>query len=189
MKQFFGYTPDGIIYWQFVMRGGFPDGCNLDDPNCDNELAKACIKSALSGNPDEELAGIVKYECACSPEVGLCQCYVEKKTNSYVSDGQLLNKPETDIVLDGQNLDMDEEVIKPAGTLFSLKVLGYGIPDGSKCTLRQNLLGNSEEMEITFNNGESTELTFKAPGPGIRGTISIVGKYVRHFRAFVRGAV
>jgi len=194
MIHYFGYKADGSIGWTFARAGGFDglDSCNLDDPNCTDALAKAMIASAMKSPNAEQMVGIVKYECTCSPHEyvdRVCDCTSKAKDSSYVSVSErvLKTKPDSKLLVDGKEVKHGDVVVKEPGKLFTVKLLG-DIPDGSIAYLSHRmLLPTDEDRELVFNSGVSTEVTMRAPAQGLTGVIGILGPHVNRVKVFIKG--
>ena len=191
MKHFYGYTPDGKLWWTFVHTGGFPVGCDLDDPECTDPLVLHLLANYnVNQTHNETLQGIVKYECACDPEVGICSCAPTKRLQAFSDNGTLTDKPDVTLIVDGVTVASDDTITKYPGQLFTLKVQAdtpAEIPDDETADVFSAAMLETPQALLTFTNGISNELTLRAPAQGITGHLSVLGKLVKHHRIFIKG--
>ena len=192
MKHYYGYTPEGNLWWTFVHTGGFPDGCNLDDPACTNPLA-VHLRANYDVNQThgETLQGIVIYDCPCPAEVGVCDCTATKKNLSYCNDsGDLCDKPAVDVIISGAVVPHESTITKYPSQLFTIKlqeVVPSTIPDGETATINSDGLLASGTEELTFTSGITNEVALRAPAQGSTAFLSVIGKLVVLYRLSVKG--
>jgi len=198
MRNFFGYTTDGLLYWQLVKTGGFPAGCDLDDPSCTDPLAVKLRQKVAASNVEHTLGGIVEFNCDCSctcgKQSGVCVCQVcgcpsDKKDSSYydIALGALVDKPNVTTVINSSPIENNSTTVLPPSSLFTVKLEGASVPDGEAVTLYIDKLHANDNVTLTFTDGKTNEVTFRAPAQGLTGCFTMVSKYVTKFTAFVKG--
>jgi hypothetical protein len=190
MRHFFGYKDDGTLFIQIVHTGGHANDCNIDDPDCTHELAQTIRVSAQAAadNNGVTLQGIVEYICPCPSSMAICNCVPAKRANAYYCpiNACLVDKPDTQVVVDGVTMTNLAELIRPPGSLFTVKVLGETINDGETVELRQAYLHPTTTHTLTFTNGVSAELTLTVPAQGLTGFFNVWGKYVSPIIVYVK---
>ncbi|MHA2063859.1 MAG: hypothetical protein ACXABY_05670 [Candidatus Thorarchaeota archaeon] len=192
MKHYYGYTPEGKLWWTFVHTGGFPADCNLDDPNCTNPLALHLLANYnVNQTHGETLQGIVNYTCPCPTEVGICECVTTKKNLSYCdANGDLRAKPDVDVIISGSVVSHDSSITKYPSQLFTIKlqeVVPSTIPDGETATVTSEGLLESGQEELTFTSGVTNEVTLRAPAQGYTAFLTVVGNLIVFYKAAVKG--
>ncbi len=194
MRHYYGYTPAGKLWWTFVHTGGFPAGCDLDDPNCTDPLVVHLLANyGVNQTHSETLQGIVKYDCPCDPEVGICDCPPTKRALTFSdADGVMVDKPVTEMVISGSVVATDATITKYPSQVFTIKlqeVTPDSMPDGATATVYSDEMLETGLGELTFTAGATNEVTLRAPAQGVTGNIFIDGLMIIPSRAFVKGYV
>jgi len=196
MKHFFSYEPDGTLYQQVVIKGGFPDDCNIDDPACTHPLSIHIreVQARLQAKPDNPWthSGMVKFECPCDESEGVCGCAPVKRLDAFwcTDTDCLRDKPAIDVLIDGSPVAHDARITRYPNQLFTCKVVAETpseIPDGAIATLWSAEMLEDGEITLTFTGGQSNEVTLRAPAQGITGKLVMLGLHVKVHRVFIKG--
>lgn len=183
MKHFFGATPDGRLHWSFIMSGGY-DGTSVDldaadpqDPHAQHLLS--VYNKNMSGS--ETLDCIVVFECPCPPGGdATCDCPGNKRMSAYCENGQLVDKPACQVLLDGTPIAGETLATRAPNTLFTVQVVGDPVdhPDGATVEVYSTSMLENNKVTLTFTGGQTNTATLRAPAQGAIAQFSVVGKLV-----------
>ena len=118
------------------------------------------------------LFGPVAYDCLCDPEDISCVCSGPAVNNHYISGGSLITKPTMAIKIDGNVVANGAEIQKVPGSFVNFQLVA-DIPDGHQIALRFEgaLLTLEQNPTLTFDNGSSNSVLFRAPAQGLIGRV------------------
>jgi len=195
VRHYIWYKADGAIGGQEVHGGGFPNDCDLTDPDTQNPLAQQLRANRIRLNP--EFAGYLAYDCSCDPSEVWCQCPYHKQATSYVDDGEIVARPTVTMVVDGVDTPSntaDAPLLRTPGANLSIKFRAPEVPNGVQIVVpRQASIGPDMvpnwPITFTFDGGETNSITLYAPA--VRGMMSGLGFYeerwVAPLKLFVKG--
>lgn len=120
------------------------------------------------------LLGPVQYDCLCDPSDLSCICSGPALNSYYVDNGNLVAKPPTTIVIDGNSVSLGDLIEKPPGSWVNFR-LEADIPDGHQIMLRfeEAVLTTQTDPILTFTDGVSDAILLKAPSQGMIGRVGI----------------
>jgi len=189
MKNWYGIKADGSVGSIESRATGWPDDLDWDDP------ATTDTRVTILRQKRNDI-GITKFQawdCGCDPALRVCDCH-NMRVAEWRVDGDLwVAKPTTEIVVAGATLTISPDplqfVTAPANTLMTFKVTGP-VPDGKTVALAWSgidPLHDENPLTLTFNNGETQEVSVSAPLLGGITRVGIVGSHVRPQSFLLRG--
>ena len=191
MRHYYGYTSSGKLWWTFVHTGGFPAGCDLDDPTCTDPLVVHLLANYnVNQVSTETLQGIVSYDCPCGPSVGICDCPPTTRAASYYDGTLLTPRPLVNVLIDSTIVSNNDNLTRYPSQLFTIKIQAVTpseIPDGSTATVVSEILLEDGSETLTFTNGVTNEVALRAPAQGIKAHLFVEGDLVCPFRVFIKG--
>lgn len=195
MRHFLGLDADNNLISTHTHKtyqtglGGWAEDFDLDNPNSENPVVIG-YKQRLK---NKKIVRWKLLDCPCSPSKGVCGCASQARCSMRVDDNDaLVPKPTCGFVIDGAPYDPNAALDRPPGTAMTLKIAGAEVPDNTTVTLAQGtqiqLMQTQEpSIELTFNGGETEEVTLYAPTHGLTGRVQAHGTHTCPMMFKVRG--
>lgn len=189
MIHYYRVNTDGEIMGAIGCDSRFPSDCDLTDPGCMHPVSIQIRRYS------ETLPGfdrIVAFNCACShAETDFCQCAYMKRCDYYADGSTLVEKPTLTILVDGNprpEMISLSPIVATTGTVMKLK-LQAAAPDGHQVEIHNpgSVSIIAETTTLTFNGGETEELSLVVPAHGATGSVLGLSKYVRQFKVQLKG--
>jgi hypothetical protein len=184
VRHYLSYDADGKLvgihthHHAGTKMGGWPDDCQLHNPNCQNPTSVWFRANVVGKNG---VIGFIALECDCSPTETTCSCASIDFATKKVVGGVLVSKLEGALLNGGTPITNGATLKRTPGTKLTLKVACVGVPDGTKMDLHQRgTVTTLEEphVELTFTDGETPTFEMTTPAQGLTGGIFLTSKDV-----------
>lgn len=194
MKAFLGLDASGNLISTHTHRtwktglGGWSEEFDLDNPNSANpDVAE--FKAAMR---NKNIVQWVAYDCPCPPTNGTCSCASARRVDHRWDGNSLVAKPQCGLLVDGAPYVPDSVIDRAPEQELLLKVAGAEVPNDATVSIIQDdqprLLDTSERrIELTFQDGETGEVSAYAPAQGMVGRLLAYGPYTAPLKLRVRG--
>lgn len=173
MKHYFGYKTNGELYSTEVLNGGFTNEINFTG-SCSHEIITKIKDRRFAAG----VSGFAEYDCPCPSSVGVCPCPANKFNSSYIEDGELVQRYDYNVFIDGENVNNNETIIKAPGSSIEIQLANCDAPNGFEATIK--CMGGfsvlaEDPVTVTFINDDTAVVNAVAPAQGITAMVVVSG--------------